>query len=186
VNTIDLLKSISKDVNEPLSNHAQILHRHSAETEHVDLVEITKHDKSGKLVMAETYLQVCGCKAGFSQNVKNALFMYQNLYDRYGERARMAQQNNGVDWKALMHAVRVCHEAIELLSTGNITFPRPEAPLLLKIRKGEMQYSEVSQLIVDLLEQVTAAEQKSTLRKKPDMAFIEELTFETYRNQILK
>lgn len=183
MSTIELLKGLG-DTGMPLMSHAALISRHAAETEHVDLVDIIKKNKAGEIVMTETYLQVCGCKAGMRQSIKNAIFMYQNLYDKYGERAKLAQQNKGIDWKAVMHAVRVCHEAIELLTTGNITFPRPEADLLLKIRKGELPYSEVDSMIVDLLPQVKEAEGKSVLRPKPDMAWIDDFVYEHYLKQI--
>jgi predicted nucleotidyltransferase len=42
----------------------------------------------------------------------------------------------GYDTKAGMHSVRLLYEAIELMRTGRITFPRPEKDLLINIRGG--------------------------------------------------
>jgi hypothetical protein len=39
----------------------------------------------------------------------------------------MAETQEGVDWKALSHAVRVGTQALELLKTGHVTFPLPNA-----------------------------------------------------------
>jgi predicted nucleotidyltransferase len=94
----------------------------------------------------ESYLQV-GPKTKIPLNAKCHLGyeIMKNQYDKYGARAKMAQTNEGIDWKALMHAVRVCDEAIELCETKNIIFPRPNAQHLLKIRKGELPYTEISE-----------------------------------------
>ena len=83
-----------------------------------------------------TFFEVCGKKCMLTASIKHAREVIQNLLEGYGQRARAAERNEGVDWKALSHAVRVAHEAIELFDTGRITFPRPEAPHLLAIKQG--------------------------------------------------
>lgn len=73
------------------------------------------------------------------------------------------KETRGVDWKALMHAVRICNQAEELLLTGNITFPRPESKELLRIRGGELPYKRVAEMIEHGLERVVEAESVSSL-----------------------
>lgn len=133
----------------------------------------------------ETYLQVGPkTKVPFNAKVSLAYEIFKAQYDKYGERAKLAQSNEGVDWKALMHAVRVCYEAIELCKTGNITFPRPEAPLLLQIRKGELPYQQVAEMIEQGLLDLTEAKEKSSLPEAPDYKWIEDFTCEVYSEQI--
>lgn len=95
----------------------------------------------------ELHLEVCNRKVPMHARFKYAREVYQRIFDEYGHRALLAEKNESIDWKALYHAVRVCNEAAELLTTGNITFPRPEAALLLQIRKGELPYRQVAELI---------------------------------------
>jgi len=52
------------------------------------------------------YLEVCGHKAPFTASIKNACEIVRRLLDEYGYRALQAERNEGVDWKALSHAVR--------------------------------------------------------------------------------
>lgn len=63
----------------------------------------------------------------------------------------------------MSHAVRVGRQALEFLTTGRFTFPRPEAQRLIKIKLGQLSFHEVSAEVEDLLEQVEKAERLSTL-----------------------
>jgi hypothetical protein len=56
----------------------------------------------------------------------------------YGVRAQQAEQNQGVDWKAISHALRAAYQVEELLQYGTMTLPSPLAPLLLSVKKGLM------------------------------------------------
>jgi hypothetical protein len=110
--------------------------------------------------------------------------IFTEQYNKYGERAKLAQSNQGVDWKALMHAVRVCNEATELCKTGHIEFPRPEAAELLKIRKGELPYEQVAEMIENGLVELGEAKANSTLPDEPDYKWIEDFTCEVYEGVI--
>jgi predicted nucleotidyltransferase len=132
------------------------------------------------------YLEICGRKFELGITIKDALDRLHKIYDEYGLRARQAENNNGIDWKALCHALRIQHEAKELLSTGNITFPRPEKELLLSVRKGELQYKKVAEMIENGLEELVEIQKNSILPKTPDYAFAEELVYNQYIIQVNK
>lgn len=132
--------------------------------EHVEIVAIP-HARTG---VAVPHLDVCGRKAAATLRVRAALEMYQRLFDRYGERARAAERNEGIDWKALMHAVRVLGQARELLETGSITFPRPDAEELLAIRQGRVPYRQVAEQIEAGVDELPALQARSRLRERPD------------------
>ncbi len=93
----------------------------------------------------------------------------------YGHRALLAEKNEGVDWKAMMHALRVTREAEELLLHHTITYPRPEAELLLGIRKGELPYKQVAELLEEGLLRLEECQRLSTLPEKPDYAAADDL-----------
>ncbi len=81
--------------------------------------------------------------------------------------------NEGIDWKALSHAVRVGEQAIELLTTGVFTFPRPEAAHLVAIKTGRLPYSVVAEEIEDLLVRVEQAAVLSPLPPSADQDWID-------------
>jgi hypothetical protein len=100
-------------------------------------------------------------------------------------RALQAERNQGADWKALSHAVRVGREALEFLETGRITLPLPFAAEILAIRRGERSYAAVGEEIERLLEAVEGAAARSTLRDEPDRDFIDDLVARAYRASVL-
>lgn len=103
----------------------------------------------------------------------------------YGNRARAAAESKGKDWKALSHAVRVGEEAIELLSTGNLTFPRPNAAYLLDIKTGNVAYEKVADELEILLAGVEEAAKNSNLRHHPDQSWIEGFVREIYAEEVV-
>lgn len=109
------------------------------------------------------HLEVVDRKIPVTNTIKNAMDIYAKVYENYGSRARAAKDNEGIDWKAISHAVRVAGQAKELLETGHITFPRPDADLLLTIKQGRLPYSEVAPLLEGMVEDVNTASAASTL-----------------------
>lgn len=121
----------------------------------------------------------------FTSSIKSAREIAQRLVNEYGQRALQAERNEGIDWKALSHAVRVGREALQLLQTGRITFPLPSASEILSIKLGELAYETVAQTIDELLIDVEAAAVVSPLREEPDFAFIDDLVARAYREQVM-
>lgn len=75
----------------------------------------------------------------------------------YGSRANQAAINEGHDWKALSHAVRVTYQAIELLEQCTLSLPlRSEYVAVLKaIKAGSVDFDKVQALLeanVDLID----------------------------------
>lgn len=83
----------------------------------------------------------------------------------YGARAKQAKENDGHDWKALSHAVRVTYQAIELLQTGTLTLPlKPEIVTKLKaIKAGEVDFLETSNLLNDNVDIIDSLKSPTSL-----------------------
>lgn len=133
-----------------------------------------------------TLIQVLGKSTEETCTITTLLTRIDTLIDSFGNRALLAEQNEGVDYKAMYHAVRVIHEAIELLETGRLTFPRPELELLLKIRKEEYSFSYIANLIQDKLVELDETLVTSTLREKPDNEFIANWMLTVQKQYLLK
>jgi hypothetical protein len=151
-----------------------------AESEHIDIIEqITKG--TGKILKL---YEACNRKIPYTVTLKEMLGPYQKAFDEYGHRSLAAESNEGVDWKAVSHAVRVGEQAIELLKTGFIEFPRENAEDLLAIKKGQIDYKIVSARLEELLVEVEAESLVSILPEKPNKEAVEELLVKIYADQI--
>lgn len=107
------------------------------------------------------------------------------VVDEYGKRALMAETQQGVDWKALSHAVRVGTHAIELLRTGFVTFPLPNAAHVLEIKQGKRLYQDVAAEIEALLVEVEEAAAASVLPVEPDLKWIDDFVASAYLDEVL-
>lgn len=150
--------------------------------EHTRIVEqpINKAGDVGK------FYECCNRKVGFNNTVKEAHNIFARIYENYGARARQAQSNEGVDWKALSHAVRVGNEALELLTTGNVTLPLPNAAHVLDVKLGRIPYQEVADEIEQLLLDVELAAETSDLPDTANLKFIDDMVYDEYAERVLQ
>jgi hypothetical protein len=130
------------------------------------------------------HLDVVDRKVPYTNSIKNALDIFSKVYENYGERARAAMDNSGIDWKAISHALRVAGQAKELLLTGHITFPRPDAPFLLAVKRGEFHYNDVAPILEQMVDEVDEASRMSPLPGKSDQAAIDDLVLELHHLQL--
>ena len=127
-----------------------------------------------------TYFDIAGKKAIFSASIKGARAIAEGLFDEFGDRTRAAEANQGVDWKAMSHAVRIARQAVEFLETGQVSLPRPEAAHLLAIKHGELSYAAVGEEIETLLEAVEAAAVNCGLPEAPEPGLAEDFIADLY------
>lgn len=151
----------------------------SAIVEHMAIVDITLGN--GTVVR---HWDVCGRKLPFTSSVKNARDIIQRLVDEYGTRTLQAESQQGVDWKALSHAVRVGTQAVEFLRTTHVTFPLPNASHILDIKMGRLLYQEVAREIEDLLVRVEAEALTSPLPEHPDYRWIDQFVSDVYSREV--
>jgi hypothetical protein len=148
--------------------------------EHTALLPI-ENPGTGRMMV---HWEVCGRKVPYSASIKNAHGVMQAMMNEYGKRALMAETQQGVDWKALSHAVRIGTQALELLESGHITFPLPNARHIIDIKTGKLKYQDVADEIEDFLARVEIAAQNSTLQDQPDYAWIDDFVERVYRREV--
>lgn len=105
----------------------------------------------------------------------------KDLRSKYGARAENIAKQGNVDFKAFGHAIRVLEEVKELLSTGFITFPRPERELLLDIKQGKIIDIELlSSKVDDLLAEVDGFVEKTKIPNEVDLDTIKSIKAKIY------
>jgi predicted nucleotidyltransferase len=114
------------------------------------------------------YLCICGAMHQLSITIKEFSARINKDYETFGERAREAEKNNGVDWKALSHALRVLYQCKELYKTGAITFPLGTASYLLDVKQGKYEYDFIANEIINNLDLVKEMRESCTLNFKYD------------------
>ena len=92
-----------------------------------------------------------------TSKISHVAGLIKKVIEQYGSRANAAAENEGHDWKALSHAVRVTYQAIELLEKGSMTLPYSNeiCQTLKKIKAGEVEFDLVSNLLdanIDLID----------------------------------
>lgn len=88
----------------------------------------------------------------------------------------------GYDTKFAMHIIRLLKEGEELLTTGYLTFPRPEVNLLRDVREGKYTLDEVKEMVRDMESKFDDFEKMSLLPHSPDKVFVDELCVELAEN----
>jgi hypothetical protein len=89
----------------------------------------------------------------------------KKLIAGYGERTTGAAEK-AVDYKSMSHAIRVYEQAIELLDTGAITFPRSNAEYLLSVKKGLVDMPVIEAHLRELDDTVQRKLKETTLQKR--------------------
>ena len=74
---------------------------------------------------------------------------------KYGERATQAMHNEGIDWKALSHALRGIRQIEELRDTGHLTYPLACREELLRVKEGQESWEAIQKRIVEGIAAIT-------------------------------
>lgn len=162
-----------------LQDHAEWIRVSSQGKEHVLVVDLPSR-KDGPLI---PHLDVCDRKFAFTLKVGYVKKCLETILGEYGKRALAAEKNEGIDWKALSHAVRVIEEAKQLLRLHTISFPLADAERIRDIKLGRFTYQEVAPLIERGLLDVEKAREESTLPEEPDRAAADDLVAEIYERE---
>lgn len=100
---------------------------------------------------------------------------YQNWKkNRNPERAKL-EEKYGYDTKHGSHLYRLITEGEELLTTGHITFPRPDAEYLLEIENGILPYDEMYSMIEGYELKFQELYETSPLPKTPNRGELDKL-----------
>jgi len=90
----------------------------------------------------------------------------------------------GYSIKNAYHAVRLLEECIELLQTGTITFPRPNADFLRQVRHGEIPVEVVKARYEELDAQVPIELEKSSIPEDVEKDKLDDLYYDIIEPQL--
>lgn len=137
------------------------------------------HEKTGP----QTFYTVLGRKYQTTLSLIELKQSLNKLDAEYGERARKAEANEGIDWKALSHAYRAGYQLKEIYMTGDLKYPLRTAPFILEIKQGLHAFKDVQaelEAIVDEVETNALWAAKNGMPEKVDMKFWDKFVEEVY------
>lgn len=91
----------------------------------------------------------------------------------------------GYDTKYAGHIIRLGFQGRELLMSGRLTLPMPEAErnLVVDVRTGKYTLAQVSTLIIEAEQQLKRAAETTTIRAYPDRETVQTWMVNTYLNE---
>jgi len=116
----------------------------------------------------------CGKMMQATNKIGYSLEMVEKFYDAYGHRAIAAKNNEGVDWKAMSHALRAGCQIKEIFQTSDLTFPLQDAVLLRQIKQGEFDFEFVINKVEVMLDDIEHLSVKSNLPQHVDRTAVNE------------
>jgi len=127
--------------------------------------DLTEEERSTGLAASEPlFVVVAGKKIGLTNPLREAIRVVERPLNRDAENKRIASRGENIAWKDAYQGVRLIHQAIDLHETRELIFPRPEAPLLRKIRAGEMTPCELKDAIAEAMDRLRLAEERYPFR----------------------
>ncbi len=128
---------------------------------------------------------VCQRKLQDTCNTEYAFDCIRKFHQSYGERARAAAENKGVDWKALSHALRAAYQVREIFTEDHITFPLKKKAYILRVKQGKLDYlTQVAPVLESLMEELERLAKQSKLPKEVNrkfwLNFLRESMYETF------
>lgn len=108
---------------------------------------------------------------------------YSNL-PQIGKQRKDSFEQYGYCVKNACHTVRLLEQGIELLSTGKITFPRPNAYWLQQIRNGDCRFEDIEKRVNNLFDKLRLANEQSELPKVTNQESVNALYMECIKDNL--
>lgn len=109
---------------------------------------------------------------------------YQKWLANRNPKRHAMEEKLGYDTKNAMHLVRLLQQGEEILRTGFLTLPRPNAAELLDIRNGSMTYLQVLEFMEEHRQLLNNLKVESDLPDKPNFVGVEFHTIMTHQRYL--
>ena len=167
------------------------LHSHYGDTKLGDYWKSLPTGEHIKFVMGgrdqtEEFYEVCGKKFGKSVYLGYCNAILGRFIVSYGARALQAEKNEGIDWKAVSHAIRFAIQIKSILTEGDeLVFPLPQAEFIRAVKEGKYHYKNiVAPTLENLLTEVDELAENSLLPDKPNREFFDFLLYCVHLNVV--
>ena len=139
------------------------------------------------VILMKIFYVVCGSKFQMNTPIHIVREAIKGKYDKYGERARMAEANEGIDWKAISHAYRAGLQLKSIYTKHDIYFPFEghDRDILLCMKNGELHYkNRVAPMLEELVSEVNELSANSTYPEKAPTDFFNGWLIDFYQTEL--
>lgn len=134
------------------------------------------------------YYEVLGRKYLFGIRYSEFVEQIMKIKSEYGARAEKAA--NGIDWKAMSHAIRGAEQLLEIYTTGDLKFPLKNAEYIKLVKSGDLDFSsEVQPYLEDVMDRAEAAAEiasKNGMPEEVDNDYWNNFIYEFYANEVIQ
>lgn len=136
--------------------------------------EASQEDKRGLVIIEKCFMATTPIR-----------YIVQSLdvfVQEFGERAKLAKENKGVDFKAVSHAFRAAFQLEEIYTTGNLIFPLKEADFIRGVKQGRYHYAdELAAKLEYMVDRVYKLAAESTYPEEVDNGFWNDWLIDLYK-----
>lgn len=131
----------------------------------------------------ESYISISDVKIDLNDKITDAKHKIEKSIASYGKRAENAASDNGADYKALSHAVRVILQVEEILKTNHLNFPLKDVDFIksIKYKTTDMTFDDIIDWINNKIKEIDEVLlPNSNLPEKADHKWIENFILKVY------
>jgi len=159
-------------------------HLRAIAEDHPGKVEVKDGFYKGEKLVEKKIVEVCDAKYDFTCSVQYVVTALQKKYDAYGHRAQQAKNNEGVDWKAMSHALRAGYQLKEIYETGDLKYPLKYKTFLLAVKQGKLDFTTiVAPQLEQVIEDVERLAETSDLPEKVDRKYWDQFIVDVYNGE---
>jgi len=137
--------------------------------------------------VVSNFYEVNGKKYQDTNTVEYTLERIEKALAGYGARALLAEKNEGVDWKAVSHALRAGYQLRSILVNGSFSYPLEETEFLRNVKSGDCDYkTEVSDVLEALVEEIDELVLVSALPDKVDVNWWNRWLIDVYTDNLIQ
>jgi len=133
--------------------------------------------------VSDNMLEVLDKEKAYGNSLREWTQYQEWKKNRNPERA-ILEAKYGYDSKHASHLSRLFSECKELLTTGKITFPRPDAKFITDIRNGVYTYEQIMEFVKNYDEQFKDLYLSSNLPREPNRVKVNELCIDITKNYL--
>ena len=132
----------------------------------------------------QPYYEICGKKYHLTIKVLELHTRITDTLTQYGDRARLAQVNEGVDWKALSHALRAAYQMRSIYEDHDFEYPLKQTHFIKLVKTGEVDFTEVKRVLEGVLERVEELSKVCNLPKHADKEYWDQWLLSVYKGEL--